>query len=134
MTLGQVIEQYINSHGMSMTAFAGKAGLSTAYISMLIKGRKDGQLPIPTLDTYKAVSSAMDISVDALLENCGVISAGFAEFKGKRRLREQLEQFMPDVSDSQIELIDMICKMSSQDRATLLRLAKAMFPNSESDE
>lgn len=74
ITIGSIIEQYINSHGMSMTAFANKAGLSTAYISMLIKGRKSGQIPVPTLDTYKALAAAMGMSTDDLLQECGVIT------------------------------------------------------------
>lgn len=133
MKLSLIITEYLLSHGMSMTAFAAKAGLSTAYISMLVKGRKGGQIPIPTLDTYKAIASAMDISVDSLLQSCGVISEGFADFRGKYRIREQLKDIMPDANDSQIELFDMIYKMPEQEQKMLLRLAKAMLSTPEEE-
>lgn len=62
MTLGELIKQYRTEQGLSMEEFAKKSGLSKGYISMLEKNKNpsSGKPIVPTLETIKQVSSAMN--------------------------------------------------------------------------
>ena len=70
MTLGQVIKDYRESHGLTMQAFADKAGLSKGYISMLESGKnpRSGKPIKPGLDALNQISKAMGISLNGLLD------------------------------------------------------------------
>jgi transcriptional regulator with XRE-family HTH domain len=69
MTLGDVIKKYRKENDISQRDFAKMTGLSNSYISQLEKNKnsKNGQPIKPTLDTFKVVADAMNINVDALL-------------------------------------------------------------------
>lgn len=70
MTLGKCINSYRIKNDMTMDAFAQKAHLTKAYISMLENGNKNrgGKRPAPSIETYKKCALAMDISFDDLLK------------------------------------------------------------------
>ena len=70
MTLGKCINSYRIKNDMTMDAFAQKAHLTKAYISMLENGNKNrgGKRPAPSIETYKKCAFAMDISFDDLLK------------------------------------------------------------------
>ena len=68
MTLGDIIKQYREEHGLSMDAFARKSGISKAYISLLEKNRhpKTG-LPIaPSIGTIKQAADGMCMDFNKL--------------------------------------------------------------------
>ena len=68
MDLGQLIVNYREEHNMSLRAFARAAGVSATYISTLERGRNArGSAPVPSVDTYRAIASAMGIDVDTLI-------------------------------------------------------------------
>ena len=69
MTLGECIREYREEHSMTMEAFAEKAGVTKAYISMLEKGNanRGGKRPAPSLRTYKGCAVAMGMDVDSLI-------------------------------------------------------------------
>lgn len=70
MTLSEIINQYIKSHGLTQREFSEKSGLSPSYIVMLKKNlNSKNQKPIrPTIETYNALASAMGMTVDELFE------------------------------------------------------------------
>lgn len=61
MTLGVLIKEYRDSHSMNMQDFAKLCGLSKAYISILERNfnPKSGKPPIPSLETIRAISTAI---------------------------------------------------------------------------
>ena len=70
MTLGDIIKEYRNKHGISMEAFSNKTHLSKGYISMLEKNKnpKNSKPITPSLDTIKTVANAINVEVNELLE------------------------------------------------------------------
>lgn len=69
MFLGQLIKKYREKNNMTMEDFSKKSGLSKGYISMLEKNRhpQNNKEIIPSLETFKKVSKAMNISIDELM-------------------------------------------------------------------
>lgn len=64
MPLGDAIAQYRKEHDMSLRAFARSTGLSATYISMIEKGvNARGSIPMPSVDTYRAIAKAMGLSL-----------------------------------------------------------------------
>ncbi len=68
MTLGEIIKEYRQSHGLSQDAIAIASGLSKAYISILERNRnpKTGEPPVASLKTIKAISSALGSDFDSI--------------------------------------------------------------------
>ena len=69
MTLGDLIKKYRTENGYSMDDFSSKSGLSKAYISMLERNRNsvNGKPVTPSLETIKAVSSAINIDFNDVI-------------------------------------------------------------------
>lgn len=68
MDLGQIIKRYIKEHNMTVRAFANEAGLSSTYLSYIIRGKTSvGKPPSPTIDVYKACAKTMGIELDELI-------------------------------------------------------------------
>lgn len=70
MTIGKVIKEYREKNHLTMQDFADKVGLSKGYISMLERGvhPQNGKEIIPSIATVNKIATAMNISIDALLE------------------------------------------------------------------
>lgn len=68
-TLGAIIKNFREEHGLSMDAFADLSGLSKGYISMLEKNinPRTGKSITPSLDTYNSVAKALNVDLDGLL-------------------------------------------------------------------
>lgn len=69
MTLGEIIREFRELHGISQRQFARMSGLSNGYISQLEANlnNKNG-LPIsPSLEAIKQVADAMDVPLDDVL-------------------------------------------------------------------
>ena len=69
MTLGDLIKKYRTENGYSMDDFSAKSGLSKAYISILERNRNsvNGKPVTPSLETIKAVSSAINIDFNDVI-------------------------------------------------------------------
>lgn len=69
-TLGEIIKSYREEKNISMDKFSELSGLSKGYISMLEKNKnpRTGDPIVPSLETYKSVSKAINISVDNLIK------------------------------------------------------------------
>lgn len=68
MTLGALINQFMNEHNVSMRRFAQMAGVSHSYISYLVNGSKpNGEPLVPSIDKYRAIAKAMGIDVNDLI-------------------------------------------------------------------
>lgn len=60
MTLGTIIKNYRNSHGMSMDKFSELSGLSKSYISMLEKNHDQrGNIIKPSIECIEKVANAI---------------------------------------------------------------------------
>ena len=69
MNLGELIKSYRANNGYSMDDFAAKSGLSKAYISILERNINpiSGKPAVPSLETIKSVSSAMNIDFNDVI-------------------------------------------------------------------
>ena len=70
MTIGELVQQYCLSHGITNQQFAELSHVSKAYISMLVNGKnpKTGKPPVPSVKTYQKIADAMGITMHDLLE------------------------------------------------------------------
>lgn len=70
MTIGELVQQYCLSHGITNQQFAELSHVSKAYISMLVNGKnpKTGKPPIPSVKTYQKIADAMGITLNELLD------------------------------------------------------------------
>ncbi len=69
MTIGDVIREYREEHGLSQRQFALKCNISNGYISMLEKGLnpKTKEAIMPSIALLKTIADAMGISLNELL-------------------------------------------------------------------
>lgn len=68
MTLGELINQYIKEHDLSIRKFSQLADVSHSYISYLINGSKpDGTPLVPSIDKYRSIAKAMGMDVNTLI-------------------------------------------------------------------
>ena len=70
MTIGELINQYCASHGITKQQFAQNCNVSKGYISMLINGKnpKTGKPIKPTIETYNDIATAMGMTIHELFE------------------------------------------------------------------
>lgn len=70
MTLGDLVHKYRDDHGLNMQDFADLCGLSKAYISILERNHnpKSGKPPIPSLETIKAISAALGLDFNDVID------------------------------------------------------------------
>lgn len=68
MTLGEIIKEYRDTHGLSMEAFSEKSGISKAYISLLEKNKhpKTGKTIAPSIQCIRQVADGMGIDFNIL--------------------------------------------------------------------
>lgn len=68
MTLGDIIAEYRAKHNMSMDKFAEISGISKGYVSMLERNSTQrGDEPAPSIDIYRKVSMAVNVTLDDLI-------------------------------------------------------------------
>ena len=74
VTLGDLTKKYRKAHKMGMGPFAKKCGLSKAYIAILESGvRPDTKKPpVPSLETILAISLAMEMDCNDVMEKIGL--------------------------------------------------------------
>lgn len=70
MSIGEIIKRYCKKMGITQQQFAINSGVSTSYITMLIKGinPKTQKPSNPRIETYKAIADAMGMTLDDLFE------------------------------------------------------------------
>ena len=69
MTIGELIQNYCASHGITNQQFAETCHVSKAYISMLVNGKnpKTGKPPVPSVKTYQKIADVMGMTMSELL-------------------------------------------------------------------
>ena len=71
MKIGEYVQDYRESHGMSQREFARKSGLSNAIISFLERGvRQNGEPYMPKFDTVRKVARVMGKTAEELISEC----------------------------------------------------------------
>ncbi|OIQ08755.1 HTH-type transcriptional repressor RghR [Moorella thermoacetica] len=75
-SIGQIIREYREKHGLSLREFAQKAGLSHAYIDKLENGFDPvTKKPVtPTLRTIELLAQAMEMTPEEIMSAAGYIS------------------------------------------------------------
>lgn len=73
MTLGDLIRQYREEHGLSQRQFAQICGLSNGYISLLELGynRRTGKPVSPMLTQFHKLAKGMGMTIDDLIRILG---------------------------------------------------------------
>lgn len=121
MTIGELIQSYLDEHDMSQRAFAAKCGgVTNGYISMLISGVNPhtGRPLKPSLEKLIAISRGLDMSVDDLF----------------RTIDEMPVSLLPDppeidLAADELELLEMFRGFNASARADVLRFVRAMAGN-----
>ena len=97
MTIGEVIRRYREDHNLSQRQFALKCNISNGYISMLEKGinPKTNEPIMPSIAALKAISSAMNISLNDLLIQADdmLISSKNSQTSNSRLLFHKSKEF-----------------------------------------
>ena len=70
MTLGNIIREYRESHGMSLEAFGKLSGMSKSYVDQLEKNKhpRTGNPISPTIETIKQVADAINVPLDEVFK------------------------------------------------------------------
>jgi len=68
MRLGDVIQNYLNEHDMSLRAFSRLSGVTATNLSYIINGKTPrGNMQAPNIKTYQKIARAMGITTDELV-------------------------------------------------------------------
>lgn len=68
MKLGEVIQNYLNEHNISLRAFARLSGVTATNLSYIVNGKTPrGNMQSPTITTYQKIAKAMGITTDELV-------------------------------------------------------------------
>ena len=123
MTIGEVIRRYREDHNLSQRQFALKCNISNGYISMLEKGinPKTNEPIMPSIAALKAISSAMNISLNDLL-----IQADDMPVK----LSLELELQSSSRDDSRLlEFVDLFQKLTNEQQSLIISQIKGILSN-----
>lgn len=89
MTIGEIIKQYRETHGLSQRQFAEKCGdITNGYISMIEQGKNPstGKPIVPSIDKVALLARGMGMSLHELIEiadDSPVTIGESAEYKQK---------------------------------------------------
>lgn len=112
MTLGEIISEYREHHGMSMRAFARASGLSVTYISSLENGvTQRGNKPTPSLETYRAIAKAMALDIDALLRAIDDDVKIMPTIAGEHKLSPKKQKLFNRIDSLSDEKVDAILRL-----------------------
>ena len=114
MTLGEIVRNYREEHGLSQREFAEISGLSSGYISMLEKNRnpRTGEPIIPKIDVIKKVATAMGTTAHSLMEKMGDSMVSLDEFTAEdgeldAQIMILIRQLTPELKHSVYELLQV---------------------------
>jgi len=119
MTIGEVIKNYREEHGMSQRQFALKCDVSNGYISMLERGvnPKTGEPIMPSISALKTISSAMNISLNELLTMADDMPIN-------------LSGEIDPISDSKlVEFVDLFSKLTEDQQDMIIASMKGILNN-----
>lgn len=131
MTLGDCIREYREAHDLSQRQFAELCGLSNAYISILEKNvnPKNGEPPVPTYGTYKAVADTLGITVQSLMEMATESSVSMGAGMTIETMTRQWHPELLKILDQSLahtdedELLSLFRSMTKTDQGKLLDYA-----------
>lgn len=71
MTLGEMVSEYRQSHGLSMRDFARRCGVSHVVVQYVEKGeRQNGEPYMPKFDTVRKLARGMGKTAEELISEC----------------------------------------------------------------
>ena len=72
MTIGEIIHEYRETHGISIRDFARMCGISHAAIALYEKGvsPKTGEPIVPSTSNLKKIADVLGLSLDELFRKC----------------------------------------------------------------
>lgn len=123
MTIGEVIRRYREDHNLSQRQFALKCNISNGYISMLEKGinPKTNEPIMPSIAALKAISSAMNISLNDLLIQADDMPVNLS-------LEFELQSSSRD--DSRLlEFVDLFQKLTNEQQSLIISQIKGILSN-----
>lgn len=119
MYIGDIIYSYRKENGISMQEFADRCDLSKAYISLLEnKKSSHASKPMtPSIETYKNIASAMNMTLGELFEKTGnvVISLKKEPQEDDALTAHFVEKFSKLSSDKKLKLFEFMLTLE-QDR------------------
>lgn len=136
MTLGEIIKEYRQSHGLSQDSIADASGLSKAYISILERNRnpKTGEPPVASLKTIKAISRAIGSDFDTVFSKLNPdIKISLSEQLPPSTVPESEDA--PAIENPDIRMIARAGrKMTPEQAENVRKYAEFMFPEAFKDD
>lgn len=124
MTLGEVVKEFREEHGLSQRDFAKQCGMSNAYISMLESNRntRTGLPVVPSLTAIRNVASAMGITLNDILEKMGDAPVSLtADDEGDKYVGAM------GFDESTVEFSKLFSRLSGEQKAFILGEIKAFL-------
>lgn len=89
MTLGELIKEYRDKHGMSQRKFAIRCGLSNGYISMLEDGKnpKTGKPLVPKIDKLMLIADGLGCTLSDLMNTIEDMEIDVSAFSNLRPIK-----------------------------------------------
>ncbi len=123
MTLGKIVEEYLQDHNTSQRSFAKRCGMSSGYISMIVNGinPRSNTPIIPTLKSLNSIAAGMNITLDELLSRMddAAIELNFGHSKSAERATEFTRLFSRLTDEQQMMIIASIKGILTNDKYAL---------------
>lgn len=116
MTLGELIQEYRNSKGLSQRQFAMRCALSNGYIAMLERGGinpKTNQPITPTLVALKKIADGMNLSLTELLNKADDMQVSLQD-------EDSSFDFQAELSPFEQQLIENYRQLNEEGQEKLL--------------
>lgn len=126
MNLSTIIKNYRLANNLTMQEFADACGLSKGYISMLENGRhpRNNKEVIPSLDTYRKLSEAMNVLLDDLLHSLDI------EYGYHDKDEKCFKFFFPEDEYTK-QLNDAVSNLNDAGKQELIKYTKLLSASDE---
>lgn len=127
MTIGEIVKQYREEHGLSQRQFAEQCGdITNGYISMLEQGKNPstGKPIVPSIDKVASLARAMGMTIHQLFDMADDSPVSTGESEKLYQLGKQLTAQAAGLSDIEFALYGVTHELSENGKIDLLQFAR----------
>ena len=123
MTIGEIVKQYRDEHGLSQRQFAERCGdITNGYISMIEQGKNPstGKPIVPSIDKVASLARAMGLTLHQLVDMAddSPVSTGASE------KLYQLPAQSSGISEVEFAILGVTHELSENGKMDLLQFAR----------
>ena len=123
MTIGEIVKQYRDEHGLSQRQFAERCGdITNGYISMIEQGKNPstGKPIVPSIDKVTSLARAMGLTLHQLVDMAddSPVSTGASE------KLYQLPAQSSEISEVEFAILGVTHELSENGKMDLLQFAR----------